>query len=473
MTYFTFRFRNDAGEIVHESDFTLEEFIPLVRQTLRSLAQEPEIVANPTGYRVFIRPCYDAVPHPQPSELSRDVELSPSPPAVEEGSLLQISEEDVEVYAPVSYVDEIEAFYNPGTSMLCVACPDRLRCPGSALTTHGQLGGWIELDPDSVRTNERVTYFVLRVEAAGRVLHTGHIRIGKLKYYANLALTLLRHAGRSTLKGSERAEIVARFEGQPQIDPSLLPARRPQVAFRIPAAPAAARPEPPRRLVDWDGLEESEVRAQSALPADPLPADAADLEITVFPTETDPLPRRSPPAAEPITRAGINPDHLQIFLHRSVIRDLNAQRRDLRSEMGGILVGEAVLDPADGRPYVEVVAALQATDSNGEQMRVNLDSNFLRQVHERIEKEFPGRRTVGWYQFHLMRVAVSTAGSMVTAGIVGEPLRLMEDEVFLHRNFFPQQWHLGLVIDASKGILRFYHLQDGEMAVSNSCRLVS
>src|SRR5262245_35007161 len=109
MSYFTLRFRSAAGDILYERDFTLHELIPLVRQTLRSLAQQPEIAADPTGYRVIIQPCYD---WPPPDAWTSDTPAEGLLPPGEEGGILQLSEEDFLGDVPVSLRDELRAFYD-------------------------------------------------------------------------------------------------------------------------------------------------------------------------------------------------------------------------------------------------------------------------------------------------------------------------------------------------------------------------
>lgn len=479
MTYFTLKFRNAAGDLLFETDFTLHELIPLIRHTLRSLAHAPELAESPIGYRAFLRPCYDPLPKRSPAKVSPPEAVAlPSPPAIADGSLLQILEEDLDNLAPVSFVDELEAFYNPGTSTLCLSCPERQRCPGSGKATATDLADWIMLDPEALRSNEPVNYFSLRIEAlSGRVLYKSEVRLRSLQFFVSLVLILLRESSRPLRPQTlgDRAEIIARFEGQPRVAPILLSATRPRVSLRSNSTIAQPLPEPPRRLVDWDRLEETEPNARPELPRFPtgsLPEpDPVDLEIKVFPTETDPLTHQPPPPSELLPGTQVDPGSLPVFLHRTALHDLTKQRTKVFSEAGGILVGEAFLDPSNGRPYVEVVAALPATDERGDWVKVNLDSHFLRQIQERIDREFPGRRTIGWYSFHLLRVTIRTAGSMVTAGVLGEPLGLLEEEVFLHRNFFPQPWHLGLVIDTVDSF-RFYHLRDGTMVITNDWRLV-
>jgi hypothetical protein len=480
MGYLTLKIRNPGGDLLFETDVTLHEFIPFVRQMTRSLASHPDLAANPTGYRALLKPCYDLRPKNRPvAEPPREA-VTPAPPLpAQEGSLLQISEEDLETYAPVTYFEELSAFYHPGSSSLCLSCPERRRCPGSGRAGTTDLSGWIELDPEAPRTNEPVKYFTLRIEAlGGKVLRESELRLQKLESFVALVSQLLRETGRLTrpATGTNRGEFIARFEGQPRVDPLLSPSDRPPAYFSRPSVQPKPASEPPRRLVDWDRLEEPDPSArreplglQSSSSSEP---DPVDLEIKVFPTETDPLTRRPPPPSELLRGAPTDPEQLPIFLHRSVFHDLNEQRSKVRSEVGGILVGEAFVDPVNGRSYVEVVAALPATDERGEWVKVNLDSHSLRQIQERIDREFPGRRTVGWYRFHLLRVAVRTAGSVLTADIYGEPLRLLEEEVFLHRNFFPQPWHLGLVIDTVEGALCFYHLRDGAIVTSGGFRLV-
>jgi hypothetical protein len=456
MSHLTLRFRNAAGEVLQEGAYTLHHFIPFVRHVMRTLEDEPEIAADPIAYRALLRPCHDAPPELAPEDRSWQKR-----PALRTS---EIAEATIDAQGPVSYAEEVEAYYARGSSALCAKCPERLRCPGSG-QPHSGLEGWIELDPEWVATSEPVSYFALRIEsAAGRVLHRSTIPLTKLETFLVHAYRTLRQDRRlAATSGGVRIEVIARKDGQRE-DPV-----RPSRPEREPA-PAG----PGKSLVDWDRIEASEPaagparRVASAAPAAPDP----DLEIRIYPTQNEPLPQRPPRPGEPLPGATADSGHLPIYLHRAAFRKLHAQIHEVDREAGGILVGEAVIDPERGTPYVEIAGVLSAADEKGGLVKMQMNSGFLRLIQERIDRDYPGCRTIGWYQFHMPYVAVQAKGdNVITAGLVGNPSEMFEDEVFMHRNFFPQRWHVGLVIDAVRGSLRFYHLNDGKMDVSTNCQL--
>ena len=459
MAHFTLKFRTDGGEVVYETDFTLHELIPLVRQVLRSLGTHAELARDLVAYRAIVTPRYEGQPRMKAEATRAIVHPAPRPVAAEGApgnttDLLQISEQDVEIYAPVSYLEELLAYYNPGTSHLCLDCPERQRCPGAGRQVENNIASWIILDPEAPRTNEPLTFFTLRIESRERkILFENDFPIGSLDFFIKLVKLL---KGKDSLRplesGTFQGEVIARYEGQPRVDPILAPERRPRLLARTePPTPArAAAPEPPRRLVDWDSLEE---RGEAA----------PEIDIKVLPSEPEPLARKPTPGPEGIQEVGLVGDSpLLIFLRRSVQKALEVASKDLRSEIGGVLVGEAYLRPNDDRQWVEIVGLLPAIDGQGEAASLALDFNLLQ---ERLNREFPGHRTVGWYRFHLLgsqRVSVYYDRHLYMAGI-GERLLLLQEESFMHRNFFPQPWHVGLVIDGIEGTSRFYHRRGEEI----------
>jgi hypothetical protein len=469
MAYFTMQFRAATGEVAFETDFTTHELIPLVRHFLRSLTPYREADVHLAGHRVIVTPHYEGRPNSK-VYVAPEIAKLVQPPAAgnDGGDLLQISEEDLDVYAPVSYADEFEAYYNPGTSHLCVDCPERQRCPGSGRQT--ETGEWILLDPAAPRSNEPIIYFTLRIESSeGRFLYQCDVPLSYFQLFVNLTARLLDEKGRLPLpaSGNLRADIIVRYEGQPRIDPVLSPKARPRVVISDQPPRVSSRPPmdssrplteagPPRRLVDWDSLEEKE-------------SEQPEFEIKVLPTEPEPLAHKpTPEHAEAV--GTISDSQILIFMRRSALQSLQSQK-DLRTEAGGILVGEVYLRPADDRPWIEIVGALPAVDGRGEPASMSLDFNLLQ---DRLNREFPGRHAVGWYRFHLLgntRVSVYDGRRLYTAGI-GERLLLLRDESFMHQSFFPQPWHVGLVIDGIDRTSRFYHRQGEEIVGCDGYMLV-
>lgn len=475
MAHFTLKILAPSGVQLFETDFTLHELIPLVRQITRKLARhrQSELPAS----RAVLTPQYGSVPSGALSPYDLDEDLGPRlTPATETGGLLQILAEDLEAYAPVVYHDELTAFYHPGTSPLCLDCPERGRCPGAGNRIAGDLTGWIELDPDAPRSDAPLSYLSLRIEDGnGAILYREHFHT--FQFFAEMASRLLCNSGRLVLptSGGCTVEIRARYEGEPRIDPPLaLGSRQPIVPPRSEGSGRQARqvaPSPverPRRLVDWDRLEGNGKEAVQGA------NEEVDLEIRVVAVEAEALQDRPMPSPDRSKTIGeVGASNLRIFLHRTALTSLNAVGKDLRDEIGGLLVGDAFRHPADARPYVEVMGVIPVLDEAGRPVRT-LSSGNLRTFQDRLKRDFPERRLVGWFRFHLLggqRISLYMAEHAITT-VVGKRLALLEDESFLHRNFFPQPWHIGLIVDPVEWKALFYHLRDGEIVPSNGYFLV-
>jgi hypothetical protein len=475
MPHFTFRIRDGAGgpggpggDLLAEIDLTLHDLIPLVRHLTRRLAaggRGQELA----GYRAVVTPRYGGVPLEQ--DLPAAVVASDAPPAPDEP--LRISEQDLDVHGQVSYREELEAYYNPGTSSLCTDCPERHRCPGSGLHLEAPVGEWIVLDPAAPRSKEPVAFLTLRLESAqGALLYQRDFRLVVLRFFLLLVMRLLHRAGRLEVPASGllQPEIIVHHDGQPRLDPLLVPENRPRILARarplVATAGRSSEADGRRRLVDWERLD-----AGAGGEGDEPP----DLDIKILASaEPAPLARRPPPGSERVEEVGaVDGSPLRVFLSRSVLGALQADRRTLRAdlggEVGGILVGDAFLDADGDAPWVEIVGAIPALDELGKPVKMTLDFHLLRPLEERMSQDFPHHRTVGWYRFHRFgdRHLLVQAGDRLLAADLGERLLLLPEESFMHRNFFAQPWHVGLIIDALSGETRFYR-RDGERVVACS-----
>ncbi len=103
---------------------------------------------------------------------------------------------------------------------------------------------------------------------------------------------------------------------------------------------------------------------------------------------------------------------------------------DLENEVGGWLIGKHRKDAATGREYVviEKVAAARKTRFGSAFLTFTQDSQV--DLHKVLDKNYPGKELVGWFHTH-PRMGVFFSGW---------------DE-WLHNNFFPEPWHVALVIE--------------------------
>lgn len=466
MPFLHLKLRSAEGEDLFSTDLTLHELIPLVRHVTRKLGRRPETIARLVGYRAVITPRYEKMTRSlgDQSWVEPLSEERPPPLDGEEG-VLQLSEEDVESYAPTSYVEELEAYYNPGTSTLCVECPERHRCPGSGRRPPGEIRDWIVLDPAAPRSDLPITYLSLHVQdAAGEELFSQEFRLSVLQFLVSMVSELLRDADRlpPPSSGAHQGSFYVRWEGEPRVDSLLSAANRPWVVAYRPSArrqPSAASPQPPAaagadepaQLVDWDQIEHSRV---------------VDTERPVRAPET--LPRRAVHRTdhlEAVGDAGASP--VQVIVDRNVLGDFDDMRRGIRGEIGGTLIGEAYRRSEDGLPWVVIQGQATAGGERGQALDLLLAGSWLLSFRTRIDRQSGDRRLLGWYRFHLLgeeRVTEFTDGRLVTSG-TGERLFVSREEALLHRSLFREEWRLGLVIDGVADGLRFYRMR-GERLVA-------
>jgi proteasome lid subunit RPN8/RPN11 len=98
-------------------------------------------------------------------------------------------------------------------------------------------------------------------------------------------------------------------------------------------------------------------------------------------------------------------------------------------EVGGMLIGQVRMSP-EGEMYVIVEGQLEARHASNGATHLTFTSNTLTDALERLEEEHPDKQIVGWYHTH-----------------PGLSVFLSSMDVWLHSHFFPQPWHVALVID--------------------------
>jgi hypothetical protein len=166
---------------------------------------------------------------------------------------------------------------------------------------------------------------------------------------------------------------------------------------------------------------------------------------------------------------------LRILISYHLIDQLEVVARDsLRqdAEVGGFLIGDVYQDEEDEKLFVDISDIVAADQATGSFLELRFNQEAWQQAFEEINRRFPDKRRVGWYHTHLIGiprlqpVALPEARGERTYKLTHTPFFSSAD-VFLHRNFFPEPWHVALVVDLKNRTIMFYQWKRGEIA---SCK---
>ena len=114
---------------------------------------------------------------------------------------------------------------------------------------------------------------------------------------------------------------------------------------------------------------------------------------------------------------------------------------ELEREVGGFLAGRL----EDGRAHVEV--AMPALRAEGHRTNVTFTHDVWDDVLVQLDREHPDLQLVGWYHSH-----------------PGFGIFLSEYDQFIHRNFFPAEGMVALVVDPHTGADGWFVTRDGDIA---------
>jgi proteasome lid subunit RPN8/RPN11 len=113
------------------------------------------------------------------------------------------------------------------------------------------------------------------------------------------------------------------------------------------------------------------------------------------------------------------------------------------AEVGGILVGEF---PTQARPTTRVDGVLPAFDARGDLTSLTFTHEAWADIHAMKEVQFPNAAIVGWYHTH-----------------PGHGIFLSEQDLFIHRNFFPGEATVAYVVDPVRHEEGLFTILDGAM----------
>lgn len=115
---------------------------------------------------------------------------------------------------------------------------------------------------------------------------------------------------------------------------------------------------------------------------------------------------------------------------------------NLRSELGGVLLGHAYRDGE--QLIVEVIAALPARNDDHGPIHFTFTADAWSQIHNERAKSYPSLEIVGWFHTH-----------------PGLGVFYSSDDVVVHTAAFTLPWHVGLVVDPLGNEASYFGWQDG------------
>ncbi len=137
------------------------------------------------------------------------------------------------------------------------------------------------------------------------------------------------------------------------------------------------------------------------------------------------------PGTFPGPRGAVSP--LRVSFARQAYADLTAHAQgSLDAEVCGVLVGNLRED--DEGAWVDVEAVIRGAAVRGGTRHVTFTQETWTAIHETLERDFAGRRIVGWYHTH-----------------PGFGVEFSDMDLFIQRNFFPLPTQLALVTDPLGG----------------------
>jgi hypothetical protein len=245
--------------------------------------------------------------------------------------------------------------------------------------------------------------------------------------------------------------VSAHGQGRPRIDP-----------IAVVRAPPPAAP-----------LREQNVGEITVLPDDAAGEAGEEIEIVVEQVEELVKPTSKSIAAyadkEPIGQ--VSEHDVPIFMRRSAWKQAHQSANaslEVREEVGGFLLGNVFRDSETDRLFVEISEAVEADGAKGTGVSLDLDYGAWRQVLDRIDRDFPDKIPVGWYHTHLISQAVVlTVEGAENEYIAGYAPFFSAPDLFIHRNFFPDPWHVALVMDLRCGHDVFFAWREGDIRATH------
>jgi proteasome lid subunit RPN8/RPN11 len=151
---------------------------------------------------------------------------------------------------------------------------------------------------------------------------------------------------------------------------------------------------------------------------------------------------------QPLEQNGHAQPAVQIFLtQHAFIRICAHAGSDLQNEVGGWLAGKTYLDNHTGKPFIVINTVLPAEFTLQGSAFLTFTQESQVNLHATMTDLYPDLMLLGWFHTH-PRMGVFFS----------------EWDRWLHENFFPESWQVGLVIEPFSASGGFFQKQvDGSL----------
>ncbi len=151
---------------------------------------------------------------------------------------------------------------------------------------------------------------------------------------------------------------------------------------------------------------------------------------------------------QPLEQNGHTQPAVQIFLtQHAFIRICAHAGSDLQNEVGGWLAGKTYLDNETGKPFIVINTVLPAEFTLQGSAFLTFTQESQVNLHATMTDSYPDLMLLGWFHTH-PRMGVFFS----------------EWDRWLHENFFPEPWQVGLVIEPFSAAGGFFQKQmDGSL----------
>lgn len=153
----------------------------------------------------------------------------------------------------------------------------------------------------------------------------------------------------------------------------------------------------------------------------------------------------SRPTLASVVGRGHSEEGMDIFIDSELLQELTDFASENTScERGGVLIGDVFEDELG--IYVRIDAMIEAKNANASQASLTFTHETWDYINHVKDEHYSTSRIVGWFHTH-----------------PGFGVFLSQHDLFIHRSFFNQEWHVALVLDPLRDQAGFFTWHDGEI----------
>jgi len=137
-------------------------------------------------------------------------------------------------------------------------------------------------------------------------------------------------------------------------------------------------------------------------------------------------------------------------------------------EVGGFLLGNVFRDPNSDQLFVDISETVEADEARGTAVSLDFNYSAWRQVLDRIDRDCPDKIPVGWYHTHLFSQAIVLPVEGAENEYIARYMPFFsQPDLFIHRNFFRDPWHVALVLDLRCKCEAFFSWHGGDIQATH------